>query len=160
MVICYSSHLHCNDDLLVLLVICHNPSAVHLVVSEFETVPEHQSHCSDLLWHAALVMKHAAATQAAGAMLLGCCHSTCSYHMTTMVLSWFYCDTATKLLNRLLCCRCYAAVSISCGPGAQQFSRNKDPILAESLDHYSWHLPASHQKPERPTYLKDVSIYT
>ena len=144
----------------MLLVICYNPSPLHVVLSDFEIVPEHQSCCSDLLWHAALVMKHTAATRAAGGMLLGCCHSACSYYMTTMVLSWFHCDAATKLLNRLLCCRCYAAVSIACGPGAQQFKRKQDPMLAESLDHYNQLLPASHQKPKRPTYLKDVSIYT
>lgn len=52
---------------------------------------------------------------------------------------------------------CYSAVSHSTGNRAQDFVPAKDPSLAESYDLYTQCLPALHTKPERPTYIKDVS---
>jgi len=54
--------------------------------------------------------------------------------------------------------QCYATVSHSTGPAAQQFDPESNPLLAASLTAYSQHLPAGYQVPERPTYIKDVSV--
>lgn len=53
---------------------------------------------------------------------------------------------------------CYAAVSQAVGPRCQQFSPNKEPELATSYNLYQHSLPAGHIKPERPTWLKPVSL--
>ncbi len=57
--------------------------------------------------------------------------------------------------------RCFYAVSFSTGRRAQQFNEatDHDPSLATSYNTlYSQSLPANHQKPERPAFLKDVSF--
>ncbi len=55
--------------------------------------------------------------------------------------------------------RCFYAVSFGTGRQAQQFSEESDEGLAISYNTlYSHSLPANHQKPERPTSLKDVSF--
>ena len=55
--------------------------------------------------------------------------------------------------------RCFYAVSFGTGHRAQQFHEATDPSLATSYNTlYSQSLPANHQKPERPTFLKDVSF--
>jgi hypothetical protein len=53
--------------------------------------------------------------------------------------------------------RCFAAVSIATGFHCQQFNPTSDPQLAASYELYRQNLPAHHQKPERPTFLKAVS---
>lgn len=60
-------------------------------------------------------------------------------------------------INQTFYNHCYSAVSHSTGNGAQQFVPAKDPSLAESYDLYTRCLPALHTKPERPTFIKDVS---
>ena len=52
---------------------------------------------------------------------------------------------------------CYAAVTYSTGFRAQQFDTRKCADLTASYELYCQLLPANHIKPERPTYLKDVS---
>ena len=54
--------------------------------------------------------------------------------------------------------QCYAAVSHSTGPAAQQFGPESNPLLAASLTAYSQHLPSGYQVSERPTYIKDVRV--
>ena len=53
--------------------------------------------------------------------------------------------------------RCFAAVSIATGFRSQQFNPTSDPQLAASYELYRQNLPAHHQKPERPTFIKAVS---
>ncbi|KAL3143153.1 hypothetical protein ABBQ38_002014 [Trebouxia sp. C0009 RCD-2024] len=62
------------------------------------------------------------------------------------------------LVNQTFYNNCYAAVTHSTGSGAQQFKSADHPALAESYTLYRDSLPAGHAKPERPTFLKDVSI--
>ncbi len=52
------------------------------------------------------------------------------------------------------------AVTHSTGPRAVQFDRAKNVQLTESLDIYlsSSFPPQTIQTPERPTYIKDVSL--
>ena len=52
---------------------------------------------------------------------------------------------------------CYSAVSHSTGNGAQQFNPANHPSLAASYTLYTQCLPNNHAKPERPTFIKDVS---
>ncbi len=55
--------------------------------------------------------------------------------------------------------RCFSAVSFATGHRAQQFTEASDASLATSYNTlYSQSLPANHQKPERPTLIKDVSF--
>ena len=53
---------------------------------------------------------------------------------------------------------CMAAVTHATGRQATEFDRAKNVKLTESLDIYLQTLPHQHQSPERPTYLKDVSL--
>ena len=53
--------------------------------------------------------------------------------------------------------QCYAAVTHSTGHRAQQFRSEDHPALSESYTVYRESLPDDHAKPERPTYIKDVS---
>ena len=52
---------------------------------------------------------------------------------------------------------CYSAVSHSMGNGAQQFKPANHPSLAASYNLYPQCLPNNHARPERPTFIKDVS---
>ena len=53
--------------------------------------------------------------------------------------------------------QCYSAVSHSTGNGAQQFKPADHPSLAASYNLFTQLLPTTHTKPERPTFIKDVS---
>lgn len=53
---------------------------------------------------------------------------------------------------------CYAAVTYSTGNQAQEFDPTKHPSLAASYAMYTQSLPPGHAKPERPTFIKDVSF--
>ena len=65
---------------------------------------------------------------------------------------------AIPKLDQMFFNRCFYAVSFSTGPQARQFNKASDPSLATSHDTlYQQSLPANHQRPERPTFLKDVS---
>ena len=52
----------------------------------------------------------------------------------------------------------WAAVSFSTGPHAQQYNPSSDPSLTNTVQLFINSLPVNHQRPERPTYLKAVSI--
>ena len=51
---------------------------------------------------------------------------------------------------------CFAVVSNATGYRCQQFDPTSDPELATSYQLYCQSLPAQHQKPERPTFIKAV----
>ena len=66
---------------------------------------------------------------------------------------------AIPKLDQMFFNRCFYAVSFGTGHRAQQFNKASDPSLATSHDSlYIQSLPANHQRPERPTFLKDVSF--
>ena len=67
-------------------------------------------------------------------------------------------DGAVPLLNNTFFSNCMYAVSHATGRQAVQFSVSKNAALAASHSLYAQQLPAAHQKPERPTYIKDVSV--
>ena len=65
---------------------------------------------------------------------------------------------AIPKLDHMFFSRCFYAVSFSTGHQARQFNKASDPCLATSHDTlYQQSLLANHQRPERPTFLKDVS---
>ena len=66
-------------------------------------------------------------------------------------------DGAVPELGQTFFSNCMYAVSHATGRGAVQFSTSKQASLAASHSLYSQQLPPTHQKPERPTYIKDVS---
>lgn len=59
-------------------------------------------------------------------------------------------------MNETFFNHCFAAVSHATGFRAQQFKPTSDPQLATSYQLYCQSLPAHHQKPERPTFIKAV----
>ena len=60
-------------------------------------------------------------------------------------------------INQTFFYHCYSAVSHSTGNGAQQFKSADHPSLAASYNLYTQLLPNTHTKPDRPTFIKDVS---
>lgn len=61
-------------------------------------------------------------------------------------------------VNQTFYNNCYSAVTHSTGNGAQQFKPADHPSLAASYAVYHQSLPNNHTQPERPTYIKDVSV--
>ena len=61
------------------------------------------------------------------------------------------------VINQTFFYNCYSAVSYATGNRAQQFKPTDYPSLA-SYSLYTQSLPNSHTRPERPTFIKDVSI--
>ena len=55
---------------------------------------------------------------------------------------------------------CQYAVTYATGKNSVQFNADKYPSLAASHSLYSQELPLAHQQPERPTFIKDVSVAT
>ena len=65
---------------------------------------------------------------------------------------------AVPKLDQTFFSNCMYAVSHATGRQAVQCNADKNASLAASHGLYSQQLPQTHQKPERPTYLKDVSV--
>jgi len=75
------------------------------------------------------------------------------------VLRCIEAEEAIPKLDQTFFNRCFYAVSFGTGNQAQQFNKASAPSLATTHDTlYSQNLPANHQRPERPTFLKDVSF--
>ena len=66
-------------------------------------------------------------------------------------------QNAVPKLDQTFYSNCMYAVSHATGRQAVQFNAAKHPSLAASLNLYKQQLPSSHQQPERPTFIKDVS---
>lgn len=66
-------------------------------------------------------------------------------------------DGAVPKLDQTFFSNCMYAVSHATGRQAVQFNADKNKSLAASHSLYKQQLPPTHQQPERPTYIKDVS---
>ena len=64
----------------------------------------------------------------------------------------------SPVINQVFFYSCYCAVSYATGSQAQQFKATDHPSLATSYSLYAQCLPSNHTRPERPTYIKDVSV--
>ena len=62
-----------------------------------------------------------------------------------------------RVISQELFYNCYSAVSHSTGNRAQQFKPANHPSLAGSYNLYTQCLPNNHARPERPTFMQDVS---
>ena len=67
-------------------------------------------------------------------------------------------DGAVPTLDQTFFSRCMYAVTHATGKRAVQFNVDKNASLAASHSLYSQELPPAHQQPERPTFIKDVSV--
>ena len=61
------------------------------------------------------------------------------------------------VISQVFFYNCYSAVSHSTGNRAQQFKPANHPSLAASYNVYTQCLPNNHARPERSTFIKDVS---
>lgn len=67
-------------------------------------------------------------------------------------------DGAVPKLDQTFFSNCMYAVTYATGRQATQFNANKNASLAASHSLYNQQLPPTHQPPERPTFIKDVSV--
>ena len=67
-------------------------------------------------------------------------------------------DGAVPKLDQTFFSNCMYAVTHATGKQAVQFNVDKNASLAASHSLYSQELPPAHQQPERPTFIKDVSV--
>lgn len=74
------------------------------------------------------------------------------------VLRCLEADNAVPKLDQTFFSHCMYAVSHASGSRAVRINAHKYASLAATHDHYSQQLPTSHQQPDRPTYIKDVSV--
>ncbi len=74
------------------------------------------------------------------------------------VLRCFEADGHVSKLGQTFFSNCMYAVSHATGRHAVQFNHAKNVSLTESLNIHFQQLPQHQQTPERPTYLKDVSL--
>ena len=67
-------------------------------------------------------------------------------------------DGAVEKLDQRFFSNCMYAVTHPTGKNAEQFNAARNASLAASHSLYSQELPPTHQQPERPTFIKDMSV--
>lgn len=68
-------------------------------------------------------------------------------------------DADMPLFNQTFFNQCSYAVTRATGSGCAQFKATTNPSLATTLQLYEQHRPVTINKPERPTFMKDVSSH-